>query len=129
MQTDEVPIHVLPVGGALWVTTFDGGTLQRIDPATNAVTATVDVGDGADGLLQHEGSLWVTTDRANTVVRVDPSGPSVISVWDGNAATAACSRQDAWTAADDGQLLRLRSLTVLSGPAPGTAVLELESDC
>jgi YVTN family beta-propeller protein len=110
VHTNEVPIHVLPVGGALWVTTFDGGTLQRIDPATNTVTATVDVGDGADGLLQHEGSLWVTTDRANTVVRVDPSGPSVVRVWDVGTQphNGVFANGSLWTAAfDDGQLLRL----------------------
>lgn len=110
VHTNEAPIHVLPVGGALWVTTFDGGTLQRIDPATNAVTATVDVGDGADGLLQHKGSLWVTTDRANTVVRVDPSGPSVVPVWDVGTQphNGVFANGSLWTAAFyDGQLLRL----------------------
>ena len=110
MQTDAVPIHVLPVGDALWVTTFDGGTLQRIDPTTNAVTATVHVGDGADGLLEHDGSLWVTTDKADTVVRVDPSGPTVTEQWSVGTQphNGVFANGSFWTAAfDDGKLLQL----------------------
>jgi DNA-binding beta-propeller fold protein YncE len=101
----------LPIDDALWVTTFDGGTLQRIDPQTNAVTASVEVGDGADGLLEHDGSIWVTTDRADTVVRIDPSGPTVVQEWDVGTQphNGVFVNGSFWTAAfDDGKLLQLK---------------------
>ena len=65
--------------GALWVS---GGndTITRIDPATNAVVATIAVGSG----FRHEiavgaGGVWVTNPDDNTVSRIDPATNSVVA--------------------------------------------------
>jgi hypothetical protein len=67
--------------GSVWVTAPelrpDGsrGNLVRIDPATDEVTATMNIGGPIQGLAVGDGSVWVTVpdDVASTVYRVDPS--------------------------------------------------------
>src|SRR5215470_3253824 len=44
---------------AVWATSFDASSAVRIDPATNAVTATVPVPGGATSIIDDHGSLWV----------------------------------------------------------------------
>jgi streptogramin lyase len=44
---------------AVWATSFDASTAVRIDPATNAVTATVPVPGGATSIIDDHGALWV----------------------------------------------------------------------
>ena len=48
------------------------GTLVRIDPATNAVTGSVDVGVGPCGVAIGAGSVWVDGYGTSSVIRVDP---------------------------------------------------------
>jgi DNA-binding beta-propeller fold protein YncE len=59
IRTGASPEFMIDVDGAVWVSTQDGGTLDRIDPATNSVTDSL----GIDGLLQRPvymfGSIWV----------------------------------------------------------------------
>jgi DNA-binding beta-propeller fold protein YncE len=55
---------VQPSGGA----TFDGGTLVRIDPATNEVAGTFDLGT-LPSVAARDGLLWAVTD--NGVVQID----------------------------------------------------------
>jgi YVTN family beta-propeller protein len=59
--------------GALWVTSFQDGTLKRIDTATNQVTATVNIGPGLSGVAFGEGSVWVSNETSGAVSRVDPT--------------------------------------------------------
>ena len=47
-------------------------TLSRIDPSTNAITATIAVGRGAGGLAVGAGSVWVVETINHAVARVDP---------------------------------------------------------
>jgi hypothetical protein len=67
--------------GSVWVTAPelrpDGsrGNLVRIDPATDEVTATINIGGPIQGLATGDGSVWVTVPdgAASTVYRVDAS--------------------------------------------------------
>jgi hypothetical protein len=55
------PIFGMAFGaGSLWVTTSDGrnGHLQRIDPASNAVSSTIDGWACCQGVGYSEGSVW-----------------------------------------------------------------------
>ncbi len=72
--------------GSLWVEIDANGTaeLQRIDPATNAIVATIPVGGGRGGLrsamVADPTGLWVwSTDEsgARVLLRVDPSDNTV----------------------------------------------------
>ena len=110
IDTDVTPIHVLQAYGSIWVTTYDGATLQRIDPDSNTVVGTVDVGDGADGLIDHDGCLWVVTDRDDSILQVDPDAEAVVASWqlDTQPHNGAFVEGRFWTAAfDDGRLLEL----------------------
>ena len=76
--------------GAVWA--LDGvrsGTLLRIDPGTNRVSARIDVGTtGAYNVWAGAGSMWVAGDQAAEVVRIDPATNAVtahIPVGDGPA--------------------------------------------
>src|SRR5215467_2880573 len=44
---------------AVWATSFDASSAVRIDPTTNAVTATVTVPGGATSIIDDKDSLWV----------------------------------------------------------------------
>jgi peptide/nickel transport system substrate-binding protein len=53
------------------------GTVSRIDPRTDSVTATIPVGDGAGGLAIGSGGVWATSQYAGTVSRIDPAANNV----------------------------------------------------
>jgi hypothetical protein len=61
--------------GSLWVRV--GATVERIDPATNAVVARIPVGSGS-GLAAGAGALWAPSDP-NTVTRIDAATNAVVA--------------------------------------------------
>lgn len=70
------PVGMVLAGGSVWVVAEDG-TLTRIDPTTDRVTATVDVGGSPSAIAADESAIWIA-DRQGSVHRVDlldPSGP------------------------------------------------------
>lgn len=60
--------------GAVWVADLLGGAVDRIDPATNRITATVAVGVGPRHLIAYRGQLWVSLFDAAELVRLRPAG-------------------------------------------------------
>jgi streptogramin lyase len=68
--------------GAVWQSDFDLGTLQRIDPVTDAVVATIPVGDGPEGVAVTAGAVWVADEHDGAVTRVDPATNKVVAkIW------------------------------------------------
>ena len=74
------PIHVGngPTGiafghGAAWVANSLDGTVSRIDPETNSVTALVPTGNGPDAVAVDPRGIWVSNQFDGNVVRIDPS--------------------------------------------------------
>lgn len=81
--------------GALWVTSrfvsFSSaslhphvrppqpGTLSRIDPATNAVVATIRVGIDPFGVATADGAVWVANRTGFSVSRIDPGKNHVVA--------------------------------------------------
>jgi streptogramin lyase len=62
--------------GSAWVSTTDLGTVQRIDPATNEVAATIEF-PGPDQpapvhLVETGGSIWVVDEGNVALFRIDP---------------------------------------------------------
>ena len=49
-----------------------------IDPATNAIRATIPTGRGTSGIATGAGSVWVTNTIDRTVSRIDPSSAQVV---------------------------------------------------
>jgi streptogramin lyase/predicted Ser/Thr protein kinase len=56
------------------------GRLLRIDPASDRVTDSIRVGDGAEAVAVGSGRVWVASYRAGTLWQVDPRGGGATSV-------------------------------------------------
>jgi YVTN family beta-propeller protein len=84
-RTNRVSVHRAPAGatalragfGALWVTSYDAGSLLRVDPARRKVVARIAVGAGPRFLAVGEGGIWVLNQFDGTVSRVDPGTNTV----------------------------------------------------
>jgi YVTN family beta-propeller protein len=75
VPTGKHPAGVALAGGSVWVTNDVDNTVSRINPATNAVTATVKL-HGANFpdpsfVAAGEGALWVVAHTTGTVSRLD----------------------------------------------------------
>ena len=61
-------------GGTLWVANTRGGSVERIDPATNTVVARITAGpagpSGPNWLAEGLGSVWVSVPNNRSVVRI-----------------------------------------------------------
>lgn len=64
----------------VWAVSFDTGTVARIDPASDSVTATVDLGSGAASAMSTEDDLWIAGYGGAPLFRIDPAAPSTIWV-------------------------------------------------
>ncbi|HYT78324.1 MAG TPA: DUF5074 domain-containing protein [Actinomycetota bacterium] len=65
--------------GAVWVANADDSTVSRVDPATNEVTATIEVvGGGYLEIAAGEGGIWVASE-AGAVRRIDPATNEVVA--------------------------------------------------
>jgi len=63
--------NAIAVGAdAIWVKNSDRRTVQRIDPQTNAVTATLPVASGLYGLAVDDQWLWTVDFLDDTVTRL-----------------------------------------------------------
>jgi YVTN family beta-propeller protein len=68
--------------GTIWAANMSDATVERIDPATNKVVATISAGAQAHGdvdenLLVAFGSVWVSSDYDTRIFRIDPSNNAV----------------------------------------------------
>jgi virginiamycin B lyase len=76
-------LAVDPRNGAVWVASHRGGTVVRIDPATNRVVATIAAGNvGPSGPHQIGlglGSVWVGVPNSSSVYRIDPATNSIMA--------------------------------------------------
>jgi streptogramin lyase len=57
---------------AIWLASDAGAFVAQIDPATNAVVASVDVNGRPSGVAFGAGSVWVSLLDGTTVLRIDP---------------------------------------------------------
>ena len=53
-------------------------SLQRIDPKTNKLVATIAAGAGADGIAAGDGAVFVASTNAQTVSRIDPKSNAIV---------------------------------------------------
>jgi YVTN family beta-propeller protein len=76
IQLEGVATAVAVGEGAVWVR--QGGVVQRVDPATNAVTARIAGGDGV-AIATGEGSVWAPNTDSETVSRINPGTNAVVA--------------------------------------------------
>jgi len=55
------------------------GTVSRIDPVSNAVTATIRVPGVPDAVLAAGGAVWVAESTARTILRIDPKTMRIVA--------------------------------------------------
>jgi ABC-type transport system substrate-binding protein/DNA-binding SARP family transcriptional activator len=77
-ELPAVPSDIAAGLGSEWVTSYDDGTLIRIDPATSAVVQTVSVGRGAGAVAIAAGDAWVADTLEDQVARVSGATDEVV---------------------------------------------------
>jgi YVTN family beta-propeller protein len=71
---DATPFELSATDRMVWVTSYQDETIERIDPRTRAIVATItQLGQGPAGLSIGPQAVWVTNSRAGTVLRIDPA--------------------------------------------------------
>ena len=78
MPVGATPSHLAVGQGAVWVTNADAHSVSRIDPKTNAVGQTIQVGNGPTGVVVARGAVWVVNGLDGTVSRIDPTTNTLV---------------------------------------------------
>lgn len=83
---------------AVWLVADRHGSLQRIDPALNKITASVKLAEGSLVPVVGAGAVWVSSTERNLVSRVDPDAMEVVSEIPVGPAPRfmACTATDVW---------------------------------
>ena len=66
--------------GAVWVSDAANGRVLRVDPQTNRVTGSINVGTGPSAITVGFGSVWVTNSLDGTISRINPQTNKVTAV-------------------------------------------------
>jgi len=97
--------HGVTVGfGSVWVGNHHGGSVSRIDPATNEVIATIPLGAGPGRLTTGYGYVWVDDYNGGGFWRIDPKknkaeelvSPSASAHWDGVCGNPVAGEGAVW---------------------------------
>lgn len=70
-------LNVVEGAGSIWVASDGKGVISRIDPATNAVIASITVDPGTFYLAFGYGALWAVSSDQQSVQRIDPQTNTV----------------------------------------------------
>lgn len=94
----DAPSAIVMGYGSAWVETHRGTTLDRVDPTSDEVSASIDVGQqscGSPGI--GFGRVWVTScgDSAKTVV-VDPATNQVVGSFEGGGLSMVFTSDALW---------------------------------
>ncbi|MDP9234599.1 MAG: hypothetical protein M3P01_08620 [Actinomycetota bacterium] len=76
IEVSPQPNFAVGAFGSLWVT-VGNGTLVRIDPSTNKVTATIRIGGKPGPIVSSHGALWIGDSYAGRLTRIDPHRETV----------------------------------------------------
>lgn len=71
-------LNVVVGAGSVWVASDDKGTVVRVDPASNGVTASVQVDPGTYYLAFGLGSLWAVSAERQSLQKIDPQTNQVV---------------------------------------------------
>ena len=79
LRAGEEPLAVEVDGDAVWSANHDDGTLRRMDAATGALEATVELGVEPHGMAIGHGAIWVADAHHGAVLRVDPASRRTVA--------------------------------------------------
>ena len=65
--------------GAVWVSSPSLNRITRVDPASGAVVATIDVGRSPDVVAVGENAVWMLDETDGSVSRIDPATNAVVA--------------------------------------------------
>jgi DNA-binding beta-propeller fold protein YncE len=94
----------LAVGAeAVWVNSdFMKGDIIRIDPATDEIVATVNVGEWPNQMIATEDAVWITSPSDPVLRRIDPATNEVFSInLDCGTRSIAADETGLWVLCDD----------------------------
>jgi YVTN family beta-propeller protein len=100
---------ITPSGDALWVSS-ETGTVTRIDPARNAVAATVKVGPNPLGSAFVGDELWVPNLDDTTISVVDPTSNAIsrtVEVGSGPLSVVEAAGSAWVSSSNDGEIWRI----------------------
>jgi virginiamycin B lyase len=90
--------------GAVWTLNQRDGTISRVDPATNTVVATVDLGEQVYGgdIAVGGGFLWLRGSRT-LLFKIDPATNQIVAVYGPESGSGSVAADDsaAWITAHD----------------------------
>lgn len=73
----EGELNVVAGAGSVWLASDPKGAVARIDPATNAVIATIPVDPATSYMAFGEGAAWAVSQQSATVQKIDPATNTV----------------------------------------------------
>lgn len=71
-------LDVVAGAGSIWVPSDPTGKIARVNPATNAVVATIAVDPGSFYMAFGFGSLWAVSSTTHSIQRIDPATNTVV---------------------------------------------------
>jgi virginiamycin B lyase len=81
LTIDDQPDWMASGYGSIWVAVDEAGAVDRIDPTTNEVVASIKVGNHpCDGMAAGFGSIWVPSCSKQAVYRISPARDKVEAV-------------------------------------------------
>lgn len=128
--------------GSVWITTTGSGnrtapgSVQRIDPATNSVIATIPVGPVPRFLAAGEGGVWTLNQGDGTVSRIDPGTNRTAATIDvgmpGGGGDIATGRGKVWVRGKKALLATIDPttdlVTTVFGPPAGSGAVRVAGD-
>jgi len=82
IDVGKSPIGLAFGANSLWVTNLYGGTVSRINPATNKAPREIPVGSNPTGITVVANIVWVTNRNDKTVSLIDPTVNKVIHTFE-----------------------------------------------
>jgi YVTN family beta-propeller protein len=82
IPTGARPFRIATTDDGVWVTDTRDTTVDRIDPATNAVVENIELGGEPAGIDANSAGVWVSDFDSGTVDRIDPSNNQVVAFVD-----------------------------------------------
>lgn len=97
--TIPLPTATPDFNAPVWVSNPVERSVLRIDPASNQVTATIEIEGRPDKVIVGEGAIWVLDQQHELVFHIDPASNRVvtsIALPDGEAETIAAGSGSVW---------------------------------